>query len=843
MSMDDDVTRLPEGQGQPPNELQLAEGEDFGPYRILRLLGRGGMGEVYEAEHRDLRTRHALKLISPEIVDRPDAKERFKREARVMARLRHPNIVHVDDFGELDGRIWLRMDLIEKADMGGRGLAGAGLDGVQAVSLADLSRGKPLPSGFTREIIAQVLKGLSYAHKEGVVHRDLKPSNILLQANDSESNCLIPKITDFGLVSLVGADWFQSQVQLTVAQSAVGSTGSPQVDPDATWLDSGSGASSAGSSTEAMLGTVAYMSPEQKKGGAVDARSDLYAVGKIVFQMLTGQDNVGFEMPSDLVPGLDPAWDDWVKRAVASRPERRWDTAEAMRDTMPGANDPPPTADSNDEMTAPDSVAVAKARSGEAQAGAGRKPSRRPAGRRSGLLLAGLGIVLVSTLLFVYSKRGTTEPDSGFAAGATAAEPSEAARAQAVEVEVAAPTKGGLSVNVEPEDANVTVEGLIEGHRGDLHLEAVEAGSYGLRVDRAGFKGFSEEIVIVAGEMKQLPPVRLEKEPAVIEVKTDPAGAAVFRDGEAIGKTPLRLDALEDGESVRLRLAKDGYADGTLSAVAEAGRTIPLYAAMREYHGPAFGRDWQFQLTRNVSLSMKWIPEGEFLMGSPPTEQGRMVDERQHKVRLTDGFWMGQFEVTQAEWVAVMQTNPSQGKFSTFSDPMRQPVERVTWNEAMEFCRRLNQAARTAKKLPPGYIYSLPTEAQWEYACRAGTTTRFYGGDSLSDLNRIAWTHANKNNIFKLTREVGQKTPNDFGLYDITGNVWEWCLTDLTDGYPTEPQVNPRGLRGGPIRTIRGGSWADYPEKCRTAFRGGVQPNTRKAFIGFRVALIPDKYQ
>jgi serine/threonine protein kinase len=328
---DDDQTQLP---GESPRGSLLTVGQSFGQYKVIRLLGRGGMGEVYEVEHLTLGMRHAIKLIKPEIAQRPDAKERFKREARVMAQLRHPNIVHVDDFGELDDATWLRMELVggqaaERAE-------GADLKPERGCNLGDLLTGEPLPEEFVVDLLTQILEGLSYAHERGVVHRDIKPANILLQPNPLNPNNLTPKITDFGLVSMAGADWLQSQVQLTVARS--------MADPDATRLEGASnstrsaGSGQVGTSTQALLGTYAYMSPEQKKGTDVDARSDLYAVGLIAFQMLTGEETPGLEMPSDIVDGIDPSWDAWVRQSLASRPERRFSDAKSMTEALPSDN-------------------------------------------------------------------------------------------------------------------------------------------------------------------------------------------------------------------------------------------------------------------------------------------------------------------------------------------------------------------------------------------------------------------------------------------------------------------------------------------------------------------------
>ena len=311
MEFDDDQTQLP---NEAPRSSLLTVGQQFGQYKVIRLLGRGGMGEVYEVQHTVLQTRHAFKLINQELLDRPDAAQRFEREALVMARLRHPNIVHVDDFGETDSYTWLRMEIIG----GGELRAEAGELKTEVNSLSDLLVGQPLPEKLVVDLLTQILSGLAYAHEQGVIHRDLKPDNLLLDAQGQI------KITDFGLVSLAGADWLQSKVQLTVAQS--------MADPDATTLgESGSG----GSSTKALLGTYAYMSPEQKRGEPADERSDLYAVGLIAFRMLTGDEAPGFDLPSDLVDGIDPAWDDWTRKSLASRLERRFVDAKAMQEALP----------------------------------------------------------------------------------------------------------------------------------------------------------------------------------------------------------------------------------------------------------------------------------------------------------------------------------------------------------------------------------------------------------------------------------------------------------------------------------------------------------------------------
>ena len=263
-------------------------GAMVGQYRIIRLLGRGGMGEVYEVEHTTLGRRYALKLLPADFSSRPQALERFRREARVMANLDHPNIVRVDEFGETDGRYWLRMELA----------AGDSLQGY-----AD-SLGGRIPQEALLEILQQVLAGLSYAHEQGAIHRDLKPSNILLSQPGPSA-----RVSDFGLVRLVGEDWVQSQAKLSVERSM--SLGGKQTVPG-----------EEGSSTRSLLGTYEYMSPEQKRGQEADERSDVYALGLMTYKLLTGR-GLGMKRPSEIDDELVEAWDRLTSAALEEEPEER----------------------------------------------------------------------------------------------------------------------------------------------------------------------------------------------------------------------------------------------------------------------------------------------------------------------------------------------------------------------------------------------------------------------------------------------------------------------------------------------------------------------------------------
>jgi formylglycine-generating enzyme required for sulfatase activity len=225
---------------------------------------------------------------------------------------------------------------------------------------------------------------------------------------------------------------------------------------------------------------------------------------------------------------------------------------------------------------------------------------------------------------------------------------------------------------------------------------------------------------------------------------------------------------------------------------------------------------------------MAWIEPGIFAMGSSNREAGHQSDEVQCRVRITKGYWLGAYEVTQEQWQAVMGNNPS---YFTRAG-LNAPVEQVSWNEAVEFCRKLTLAERQAGRLPDGYEYNLPTEAQWEYACRAGTSAP-YGG--TGNIDSMGWYAGNSG---MTTHPVGQKQANAWGLYDMHGNVFEWC-NDWYGTYPPRVASDPTGDATGISKVDRGGSWGLGPENCRSACRNGLRPVNRFNFIGFRLALCP----
>ena len=244
------------------------------------------------------------------------------------------------------------------------------------------------------------------------------------------------------------------------------------------------------------------------------------------------------------------------------------------------------------------------------------------------------------------------------------------------------------------------------------------------------------------------------------------------------------------------------------------------------------------QFTVNgVSFEMMPCPAGMFTMGSPAGKLGHRDNEIQHEVMLTRSFLMGKFPVTQELYEAVTGANPSEFKGA------RKPVECVFWEEADDFCTRLNRLLDG--QLPAGYRFALPTEAQWEHACRAGgsgSVGRTARGDldvtseegECPNLDAVAWYDSNSGDG---THEVGQKEPNVWGLYDMHGNVWEWCRDWYEDDYAGDPEFL-QGQETGAFRVRRGGGWNGSAECCRAAGRYFYGSSFRYYFLGFRLALV-----
>ena len=244
---------------------------------------------------------------------------------------------------------------------------------------------------------------------------------------------------------------------------------------------------------------------------------------------------------------------------------------------------------------------------------------------------------------------------------------------------------------------------------------------------------------------------------------------------------------------------------------------------------PRIARYFTEDVGNGVKLEMAAIPGGTFMMGSPENEAKRRDSENpQHQVTVP-GFFMGKYPVTQAQYQAIMGTNPSYFKGS---NRRNRPVESVSWNDAVKFCKKLSQ--RTGK------TSRLPSEAEWEYACRAGTTTPFHFGETITtDLanynGNYTYASAPRGEYREQTTDVGSFPPNAFGLYDMHGNVWEWCLDDWVNSYNNALTNGSAVTSSSSLKLLRGGSWYYTPENCRSAFRHYINLDYNYYNIGFRV--------
>jgi sulfatase modifying factor 1 len=233
-------------------------------------------------------------------------------------------------------------------------------------------------------------------------------------------------------------------------------------------------------------------------------------------------------------------------------------------------------------------------------------------------------------------------------------------------------------------------------------------------------------------------------------------------------------------------------------------------------------------ITNTLGMKFNKIPAGTFLMGSPQTEKGRFGDETQHKVTISKAFYMQTTEVTQGQWKAVMGTEPWKGEFPVKEGPSY-AASYVSWNDAVAYCEKLSDKE--------GKQYRLPTEAEWEYACRAGTETRWSFGDDEASLGDYAWYDKNAWDIDEMyPHQVGLKKPNTFGLQDMHGNVWEWCHDyHGKDYYKESSEKDPTGPVTGSPRVFRGGAWSPYSRDTRSARRDRLDAVFRCTNVGFRL--------
>ncbi|MGE9292654.1 MAG: SUMF1/EgtB/PvdO family nonheme iron enzyme, partial [Puniceicoccales bacterium] len=337
-------------------------------------------------------------------------------------------------------------------------------------------------------------------------------------------------------------------------------------------------------------------------------------------------------------------------------------------------------------------------------------------------------------------------------------------------------------------------------------------------------------------------PLDLKPKPGIIELDVTPAGLplSITANGKAFPLDGANQFNLPPDKDFELSLEAPNYIPQRLAIKLRPNESYTWETSLTLIPGPASGLSYDIPY---LDIRLAWIPPGTFTMGSPLKEHARLpVEGPQTEVTLSKGFWLSEKEITQQQYMQLMEENPSK-----FKGP-RHPVEKVTWQEATAYCREVNRREQAAGRVPEGYAYRLPTEAEWEYAARAGTEEPFHWGDTadISHGNfrgkypRDFTSSQLEDPDFYGTRPVGEYTPNAFGLYDIHGNVAEWCMDKFNGRLPGGKETDWYNNEGDTRHVVRGGGWETYAIRARLASRDSMADTTRSSSIGFRLCLGPE---
>ncbi len=788
-----DVTRLPETHSDvdltPGTPLVTADVPpglvDHPRYRVVRLLGKGGMGAVYLAEHKVMGTLRALKVVAPEIASNPVSADQFRREIQTAARLDHPNIVRAYDAEQSGQTHFLVMEYVEGVD------------------LADLveQRG-PLPVAHACHFIRQAALGLQHAHEHGMVHRDIKPQNLILARKN------VVKILDFGLAKVASEAATEPGCRTRVG---------------------------------AVLGTPDYMAPEQwDDARTADIRADVYSLGCTLYALLAGAPPfheapgplqkmaahvqrspcpLGEVLRSDVPARLAALVARMLAKSPSERPQTPAEVARALEPFIPTGNPQPqpavakPVKDADSAAIGLEPVPAPRVR---------QRPRRRPAKRpkRSRVVAIAVASVVIGAALAA-ALMPPVKWSEGIPEGKNQPKPirldSDPRRpvaqrpVAALHLEAPGPVtlrmgdEATLTVKVRrehyPDRVNLTFKGLPAGVKAspDFLEAGANSASLTLTAEATATADFYRVVVSArGGGQTDTKEFTLTLTPAVPRLRRP---------------EPLDCTGPNGASPAEVRTAQEIWAK---------------YLGREEV-------EQEVEVGGGVKMIFVLVPPGKFRMGSPRSEQddltkthfgGKRPDwldyETEHTVTLTEPFDLGKFEVTQAEYQALIGTNPSLP-----TKRPRLPVENVSWEDADAFGRVMTRRSKD-------YDYRLPTEAEWEYACRGGRPDSQPFGIGRDRALRA--DEANFGGSLKKTYEVGLDKGNALGLCDMHGNVWEWCY-DWYDRYPTAAvTMDPPGPSKGQLRVGRGGCFDSSAMECRCASRRANIPGLKNKWVGFRLA-------
>lgn len=655
-------------------------------YEIVERLGDGGYGDVYRGLNILTGVEWAVKVLKPPEIreeTKQDRQERFLREGRISSMVQNPHIVRIIDlvFCRITDAFFLVMEL------------------VNGVTLKDFMAGRSdgLDLAVARRIFGQLCDGVAAIHEQGIVHRDLKPENTMLI--DGDFNRV--KIIDFGIAK----DLRQSR-SLT--------------------------------RTGTMVGSPLYMAPEQFDiGKEQDARVDVFSLGLILFEMLTGK------LP-----------DEKMARDLRDLELHRKNFSTEMKELRRLA--PAHVSDAMLEV-------IHKALQN-------RRENRHPGVRE---FLAAFDMTLASV------------------------------------------------PSVQPGDKRVATPGENETLRKFLSK-------------------------VAPPEPIPAPNVKRERPVGTLVVTAAQVGIELFFDGKSIGVSEsvgeiFRVEEIAAGINFEIMGLLSGYPTITKWIKVPRGdeKTVEFSFVKKELRNKP--GDVIFS---TIGIEMVFIPNGKFIIGTSKTGLKEIKNRHQKQAELTFPFWMGKFQVTQEQWNNVACNLPKV-KIEIRKSPSRflgenNPVESIKWQEIEEFLFRLNNHDEI-------FSFRLPTETEWEYACRAGTTTPFSFGVTMetnqANYNgNFPYRKATKGLYREKTIPVGSlNSPNPWGLHDMHGNVWERCFDWFDENYFRESLlIDPQGPQKTCLgRVIRGGSWASSAEQCQSGYRHRSLPNRRSCQIGFRVVAVP----
>jgi serine/threonine protein kinase/formylglycine-generating enzyme required for sulfatase activity len=675
----------------------------LGPYRVLKVLGSGGMGVVFRAEDPHLARHVALKAMLPTLAASTSARRRFLREARAAAALKHDHIVTIHQVGEDHGVPFLAMEFLD----------GEPLD-------ARLERQGKLPVAEVLRIGREIALALAAAHQRGLIHRDIKPANIWLETQPGEPAASATEEHGEPAASATGR----------CSEPGASAIGGPATGGRVKILDFGLArpAGEGGQLTQqgAIVGTPAYMAPEQARGKHLDGRCDLFSLGCVLYRLATGAPAFrGGDMVSTLMAvaieepappvSLDlelPAeLSDLVMQLLAKEPAQRPASAKAVAESLREI----------EKRLLPATRGSAPAHQPD-RSGKKRRPVAWLVGMAGGFLAA----VIAALVLFWPTPRGMVKIESNDPA-----------------------------IKIVFDKTGPTVTGA------DKQPITLRAGEHGILVKRGDFQFETDRLVIKKGKT-----------------------------------TTLKVELLKG----KIQVTADGKVIGM-------GK-VPSVSRVDEGSRAGEERD-----ANALKMKFCWCPTRTI----PGPRRSPGIHAQGFHI---PGFWMGKYEVTQSEWARVMGSMPSHALDKGKGD--RHPIYYVSHDDATDFCRKLTDRERKAGKLPRGWAYRLPTDTQWEYACRAGTTTATAFGDKLDS------TQANFNGDWPFNgapkgpnrgkaMKVGSFHPNAWGICDMHGNVGEYTAI--------------------PGRH-RGGSWYDSGRNCCSAISIPDLPDASE-HVGFRVALVP----